>query len=123
MNFIDKEYIMTMEIGQDSCYVAGALYCRTRGNLDANPGLGSYDISQGSFAQARWAIEQYMVKCFTPPFSCSDSYAQILLNSSLTNELIKATGPEAGIKRYVFSTGFTRYNAVYFNLTPLKHPP
>ena len=64
-----------------------------------------------------------MVKCLSPPLSCGDSYAQILLNSGLTNELIKATGSEAGIKRYVFSTGFTRYNAVYFNLTPLKHPP
>jgi len=123
MNFIDKEYIMTMEIGQDSGQVTSALYCRPRGNPDADPYLGSYDISQGSFAQTRWAIEQYMVKCLTPPFSCGDSYVQILLNSGLTNELIKATGPEAGIKRYVFSTGFTRYNAVYFNLTPLKHPP
>jgi len=60
-----------------------------------------------------------MVKCLAPPFSRGDSYIQILLNSSLTNELIKAAGPEAGIKGYVLSTGFTRYNAVYFNLTPL----
>jgi len=64
-----------------------------------------------------------MVKCLSPPLSCSDSYAQILLNSGLTNKLIKATGPEAGIKGYVLSTGFTRYNAAYLKLTPLKYPP
>jgi len=64
-----------------------------------------------------------MVKCLTPPLSRGDSYAQVLLNSGLTNEVIKAPGSEADIKRYVLSTGFTRYNAVYVNLTPLKHPP
>ena len=63
-----------------------------------------------------------MVKCLASPFSRSDSYAQVLLNSGLTNEVIKATGSEANIKRYVLSTGFARYNTVYFNLTPLKHP-
>jgi len=63
-----------------------------------------------------------MVKCLTSPFSRSDSYAQVLLNSGLTNEVIKVSGSEADIKRYVLSTGFTRYNAVYFNLTPLKAP-
>ena len=64
-----------------------------------------------------------MVKCLAPPFSRGDSYAQILLNSGLTNKLIKATGSEAGIKGYVLSTGFTRYNAVYLKLTPLINDP
>ena len=59
-----------------------------------------------------------MVKRLISPSSRGDSYAQIILDSGLTNELIKMTRSEAGIKRYVLSTGFTRYNAVYFNLTP-----
>jgi len=120
---IYKEHIMTMEIGQDSCQVSGAFYRRARGNPDVYPYLSSYDISQSGFAQTGRSIEQYMVKCLTPPLSRGDSYAQVFLNSGLTNEVIKVTGSEADIKRCILSTGFPRYYAVYFNLTPLKHPP
>ena len=59
-----------------------------------------------------------MVQRLTPAFGSSDSYAQIVLNPGLPNEVIKAPGAQASIKRYVLSAGFTRYNALYFNLTP-----
>jgi hypothetical protein len=57
-----------------------------------------------------------MVKRLTPAFSRSNSYLQVLLNLVLTDKLVKATGAEAGVKGYILSRGFTRYNALYFNL-------
>ena len=59
-----------------------------------------------------------MVQRLTPGFSRSDSYVQIILDLSLPNKVIKFAGTEISIKWYVFNVRFTRYNAIYFNLTP-----
>ncbi len=48
-----------------------------------------------------------MVQRFAPTFGRGDSYVQIVFNLGLPDEVIKATGSEAGVKWYVFSAGFT----------------
>ena len=63
-----------------------------------------------------------MVQCLTSAFGSGDSYVQIVLDPGLPDEVIKPPGSEASIKWYVLSGGFTRYNAVYFNLNLLKAP-
>ena len=61
-----------------------------------------------------------MVQRLAPAFGSSDGYVQIVLNSDLPDEIIKPPWSQAGIKWYILNTGFTRYNASYFNLTPFR---
>ena len=75
-------------------------------------------MSQSGLTQTGWPVEEYMVQRFVSAFSRRDSYVQIALNLVLADEIIKATGSEAGIKWYVLSAGFTRYNASYFTSPP-----
>ncbi len=63
-----------------------------------------------------------MVQRLAPAFGSGDSYVQVVLNLALPDEIIKTPWPQAGIKWYVLSAGFTRYNASYFNLPPFKKP-
>lgn len=48
-----------------------------------------------------------MVQRLASTFGGGDSYIQIVLNPGLTDKVLKVTGSEAGVKRYIFSTGFT----------------
>ncbi len=59
-----------------------------------------------------------MYQCLTPAFGGSNSDVQIVLNPGLPDKVIKTPWPQVGIEWYILSTGFTRYNASYFNLTP-----
>jgi len=59
-----------------------------------------------------------MVQCLASAFGSSNSYVQIVLDPDLPDEIIKTPWSQAGIKRYILSSGFTGYNASYFNLTP-----
>jgi len=47
-----------------------------------------------------------MVERLTPAFGRSDSYAYIVLDSLLADEILKTPGTQAGIKRGVLSTRF-----------------
>jgi len=60
-----------------------------------------------------------VVQRLASALSSSDSYVQIILDSGLPDEVIKAPGSQSSIKRYILSGGFTRYNAFYFSLPPL----
>ncbi len=57
-----------------------------------------------------------MVQRPTPAFGSGDSYVQIILDLGLPDEVVKTPWPQAGIKWYVLTMGFTRYNASYFDL-------
>lgn len=59
-----------------------------------------------------------MVQCLAPALGSHNSYVQIVLDLDLPDEIVKPPWSQAGIKRYVLSSGLTRYNASYFNLTP-----
>ena len=48
-----------------------------------------------------------MVQRLAPAFSRSDSYLQVILNLTLPDEVIKASGSEASIKGYILSLGLT----------------
>jgi len=63
-----------------------------------------------------------MVQCLASAFGGSNSYVQIVLDLDLPDEIVKPPWAQAGIKRYVLSSGFTRYNASYLNLTPFIAP-
>jgi len=64
-----------------------------------------------------------MVQRLIPALGCGNSYVQVVLDLGLPNEVLKAPGAETGFKGYIFSAGFTRYNALYFNLTPSINDP
>jgi hypothetical protein len=46
-----------------------------------------------------------MVQRLAPAFSRSDSYSDVFLNLVLPDEVIKASGSEASVKRYILSSG------------------
>ena len=47
-----------------------------------------------------------MIQRITPAFGSGDGYTQIFLDLILSDKVVKAPGAEAGVKRYIFSTGF-----------------
>ena len=59
-----------------------------------------------------------MVQCLTPTLSRGNSDAQVFFNPGLPDKIIKAPGPQAGIKRYILSTGFARNNTAYSTSPP-----
>ena len=61
-----------------------------------------------------------MVQCLASAFGSSNGYVQVVLDPDLPDELIKSPWSQAGIKWYVLSSGLTRYNASYLDLTPLS---
>jgi len=48
-----------------------------------------------------------VVQCLAPTLSRRDGNVQILLDFFLSDELIEAAWPEAGVKGSIFSAGFT----------------
>ncbi len=60
-----------------------------------------------------------MVQRLVPAFGGGDSYAQVIFNLALPDEVVKTARSQAGIKWRILGAGFTRYNARYFNLAPL----
>ena len=60
-----------------------------------------------------------MVQRLAPAFGSSDGYVQVVFDLTLPDEVIKTPWPQAGIKWYILSVGFTRYNASYFSLASL----
>ena len=60
-----------------------------------------------------------MVQGLASTFGGGDGYAQIVFDTALPHEVGEVSGSKAGIKWYVLGAGFTRYNAFYFDLTPL----
>jgi hypothetical protein len=59
-----------------------------------------------------------VVWCLASAFSRGDGDVQVALNLILPDELVKAAGPEAGIKRGILGIGFTRYDASYLTSPP-----
>ena len=57
-----------------------------------------------------------MVQRLFPAFSSGDGDVQVFLSLGLPDEVLKASGSQAGIKWPVLRTGFTRYDASYFLL-------
>jgi len=57
-----------------------------------------------------------VVQRFTPTFGGDDSNVQVLLDLALPDEVIETPWPQAGIKWYILSAGFTRYDAGYGTL-------
>ena len=55
-----------------------------------------------------------MVQRFVPAFGGGDGYVQIVFDLALPDEVIKTPWPQAGIKWYVLTAGFTRCNTSYF---------
>ena len=116
MNFINKEYVLTVEVGDDGRQISYTLDSRARSNPKVNTHLNGHDIGQGSLTQARRAVEQQMVQSLASSLSGGDSNVQIIFDLRLSVEVLKASWPQAGIERCVFNVRLTRYDASYLTL-------
>jgi hypothetical protein len=57
-----------------------------------------------------------MVQRLVPALSRGDGYLEVILNLILPDKVIKTPGAKAGVKVYILSPGFARYNSFYFCL-------
>ncbi len=57
MDFINEEYVLTVEVGYYCRQVSGTLNRRPGGNLNVTPDLSGDDIGQSGLTQPRWAVE------------------------------------------------------------------
>jgi hypothetical protein len=62
-----------------------------------------------------------MVQCFPSAPGSGDSYLQVFLYPDLPDEITKVPRPEAGIKRYILSAWFSRYDALYLRFPPVDN--
>jgi len=118
VDFIDKEDIVAVKVGQQGGEVAGALDGRAGGRLDIGADLVGDDMGQACLAETRRPVEQDMVECITARRGGGDGYFQVFLRPVLPGKIGEAPGPETGIQRCVLGTRLTGNNASYFASPP-----
>jgi hypothetical protein len=118
VNLIDKEDVLTAQIGQYGGQVAGAFDGRPRCRLDVYPDFRGNDMGKAGLTQARRSVEQDVVECFATAAGGGNGYLEIFLGLVLSGKIGKVSRSETGIKWCVLGAGLTRYNASYFALPP-----
>ena len=98
MYFINKKYIIGLQIGQQTRKVTWLFNYRTRSFLNAYTQFIRYNPAKRSFTQTRRAMKQYMVQRFTPNFGSFNKYDQVLNQLRLTGKIIDFSGPNGILK-------------------------
>jgi hypothetical protein len=76
-------------------------------------------MGQSSLAQAGRPIEEDVIQRFIPAPGSGYGYSQVFLGPVLTDKLIQAARPQAGLKGYILGGRFAGGNTLYGELPPL----
>ena len=82
---------------ENSRHVPGLLQRRTAGRPQTNPHLLGEDAAQGSLAEPRRTIKQYVIQGLPPLLGRRDEDLEVLLERLLPDELVERAGPERGL--------------------------
>ncbi len=113
MDFIDKQHIAFLKIGQHGGQITGAFDHRPGGGADIHAHFVCYDIGQRGFAQPGRAIEEDVIQRFLALSGGLNEYRKVGTNLFLANIFGQLRGAQGGIP--VILTVYGRSNqAVFF---------
>ena len=62
MNFVDKEYVARLQVGEDGSEIAGALDDRAGGRAEPHAELARHDLRKRCFAEAGGAVQEHVIE-------------------------------------------------------------
>jgi len=98
---INKQYIVGLEVGEQTRQVAGFFDYRTGSFFNIHPQLIGYDPAQRGFTQTGRTMKQDMIQCLTPDFGRFDKDDQVLDQLRLAGEIINFTGTYRILKLFI----------------------
>ena len=102
VNFVNKQDVAILKVGQNASEVARALNCWPRGNAKSGAHLVGDDACHGGFAEPWWAIEQYVVNWFAALFGGVDGELQVALHPWLANVVSEGLRPQCHLSAGFF---------------------
>jgi hypothetical protein len=94
MDFIDEQYVMGTEIGQDRSKIALFFHCRARGGMNLNPQLPCQDVGKRRLSQPRRAVDKDVIQGLSPALRRIDEDPEFLFEGGLSDEFIEKRRPE-----------------------------
>ena len=105
MNFVDEQYIVGFEIGQQSRKIARLGNHRAAGGAKAHAEFLGDDLRQRGLAQSRRTEEEHMVHRFAAPAGGLDEHTEVLARRFLANELAERLGPQRRVRIFRLPLG------------------
>ena len=102
MDFIDKEDLFRLEVGQDGREVARPLDDRPRRRLDTDAHFSGDEVGQARLAQSRRSIEEDVVEMFISFLGGLHEDSEVGFDRLLADELVEGPRPQAVLKEDVF---------------------
>ena len=101
MDLIDEEDVALPELGQDRREVSRSFQRRTRGDMKLHLAFGGDDSREGRLAESRRASEEQMIDHLGTASRRLQDNLEVLLQFSLTDELVERPRSETAINRIV----------------------
>ena len=98
MDFVDEEYVVRLEVGEQGGEVAGALEHGAAGLAQVHAELFGDDVGEGGFAQAGRAEQEGVVKGFTALFGGLDEDAELLFGFGLADVVGEGFGAQGAFE-------------------------
>ncbi len=89
MNLINEQHIAWLQVCEHRHEVALPFNRRAAGDTQAHAHFGGNDLRQGGLAEARWAIQQHVIKWLPTIQGCPDKNAQVVLHACLADVFVE----------------------------------
>ena len=98
VNFVEEEYFLFFEGGEDGGKVAFAFEERAGAGLDGNIEFVGDDLGERGFAEARGTVEKNMIEGFASGARGFDGDGDVFLDAFLADVFVEAFGADAGVE-------------------------
>lgn len=105
MDFVDKQYVVRIKVGQKGGEIAGAFEDGTAGLAQIYAQLFGDDVGKGGFAQSGRAEKQNVVECFAAFFGGLDENGELLFGFMLPDVVVQRFGAEGAFEQFFLCGG------------------
>lgn len=105
MDFVDKQYVVRIKVGQKGGEVAGAFEDGAAGLAQIYAQLFGDDVGKGGFAQSGRAEKQDVVECFAAFFGGLDEDGELLFGFMLPDVVVQRFGAEGAFEQFFLCGG------------------
>jgi hypothetical protein len=108
VNFVDKEDIAGIEVGQKAGQITWFFKHGAGGHAQGGFEFLGDDVRQGGFTEAGRAVQQNVVEGVAALFGGLDEDLKVIHDFLLTTEFVQQLGAQGFFKQFVFPGGFVR---------------
>jgi hypothetical protein len=98
VDFIDKQKITELNIGQNPGQIARFLNLRTARNVDLRAESATKDVGQGRLSESRGTTQKDMIQGVSPLLGSLNHQHETVFDFFLTTKFVKIRRPQALIK-------------------------